>query len=207
MEKTIRSLVLLMIITGMIFTACGPENPAPVDAEDVNKVEVEIGDTIDVKDAKEIEERAEVKKEGSEKTDIETESKIAPVDKSEPEPVTVPAKTETNIESNEPTVEVKTKYADGTYTNSGGYQNPAGAESVTLTVTVKDDVVQSLNVISNAVNETTKQMQGLFISGINQLVVGKKLDEVFVSGNVNGSSLTGGGFNNAVASIKAGALR
>lgn len=178
MEKTIRSLVLLMIITGTIFTACGPENPAPTDAEEVNKVEVEIGDTVD---------------------------KSEPV--SAAEPAAVPAAIETDIQLSEPTVEVKTKYADGTYTDIGGYQNPAGAESVTVTITVKDDVVQSLSVVSDPVNETTKQMQGLFIAGINQLVVGKKLDEVFVSGNVNGSSLTGGGFNNAVDSIKAGALR
>lgn len=146
--------MLLMIITGTIFTACGPGARDPAAEEKVNKVEVEVGDKIEVNDVK-----------------------------------------------------VETKYADGTYTGSGSYQNPAGAESVTVTVTVKGDVVQSLNVASNAVNGTTKQMQGLFIAGVNQLVVGKKLDEVGVSGNVNGSSLTGTGFNNAVALIKAGALR
>lgn len=183
MEKTIRSLVLLMIITGTIFTACGPDVKDPVETEKVNTVEVKIGDTVEVKDVKE-----EKKPSG--------------------EPAaTEPVKTEAKVVPSEPTVVVKTKYVDGAYTESGNYQSPAGSESVTVTVSVKDDVVQSVNVAANAVNETSRQIQELFISGVNQLVVGKKLDEVSVSGNVNGSSLAGTGFNNAVSSIKAGALR
>ena len=48
--------------------------------------------------------------------------------------------------------------------------------------------------------ETTKY-QGKFIAGIADVVVGKKLDELQVD-RVAGSSLTSGGFDQAVVRIK-----
>ncbi len=47
----------------------------------------------------------------------------------------------------------------------------------------------------------TERYQGEFIDGIADEVVGKPIDELNVS-RVAGSSLTSGGFNDAVASIK-----
>lgn len=179
MEKTtLRSLFLLMVITGSIFTltACGPE-----------KAEVE-------------EPKESVKVEQSEKD--EDESKEEKDDKNvvpkvEVKPVDTSAKAD---------VKVTTKYIDGTYTKVGSYQSPGGSETVTVTVNVKDEMVQSVSVVKGTDNETSERFQGLFIDGIGAEVVGKKLSEVKVS-VVNGSSLTGEGFNKAIAEIQASAQK
>lgn len=101
---------------------------------------------------------------------------------------------------------VTTKYVDGTYTQSGSYESPAGPESVTVTVTVKDDVVTGLTVTPNAVHETSQQFQGKFVAGINALVVGKKIDEIGGFAQVNGSSLTPQGFAEAFGAVKTSAV-
>lgn len=135
---------------------------------------------------------------------------------------TVPAVVETEVEETAPAVvevevadpvptltpvvekkEKVTVYKDGTYNQSGSYQSPAGAESVSVSMTVKGDVVTGVTVTPAAQNEVSKQFQGLFAAGINQLVVGKKLSEIGAFGQVNGSSLTPAGFNSAVAAMKA----
>lgn len=94
-------------------------------------------------------------------------------------------------------------YEDGTYTETGSYVSPAGPESVTVTVTVTDDVVTGVSVVSNAVNPNSIIYQSLFIDGVNSVVVGKSLDELGSLGPVNGSSLTPTGFNQAMVAIQA----
>lgn len=135
----------------------------------------------------------------------------APAPDTVADPTTVPSPTSAPVESVKPqeTVsepKVTLKYVDGVYTQTGAYQSPAGPESIKVTVSVKDDFVSSVTVVSNAVNEGSKQYQALFIDGINSLVVGKKLSDVAALGQVNGSSLTPKGFQQALASIKSDAL-
>lgn len=93
-------------------------------------------------------------------------------------------------------------YADGTYSAEGVYRSPAGGESVHVTLVLKDDVVTGVTFKGDATNPKSITMQGQFGAGINEAVVGKSLDDVSV-GVVNGSSLTGTGFMEAVTKIKA----
>jgi uncharacterized protein with FMN-binding domain len=95
-------------------------------------------------------------------------------------------------------------YSDGSYTEEGSYQSPNGLESVEVTLTLADNTVTDVEVVGNGTNPNTKQFQGLFIGGIAEEVVGKNIDELSVD-KVAGSSLTSGGFNDAVSKIKADA--
>ncbi|OAN37915.1 FMN-binding protein [Microbacterium sp. H83] len=92
-------------------------------------------------------------------------------------------------------------YADGTYTADGSYQTPETVETITVTLTVADGVVSEVEVTGDPQARETEQYQGQFIDGISDEVVGKSLDDIEVS-RVAGSSLTSGGFNEAVESIK-----
>ena len=92
-------------------------------------------------------------------------------------------------------------YKDGTYTADGSYQTPETVETISVTLTIADGVVEDVEVTGDPQARETEQYQGQFIDGISDEVVGKSLDELNVS-RVAGSSLTSGGFNEAVDSIK-----
>jgi len=93
------------------------------------------------------------------------------------------------------------EYKDGTYQADGSYQTPETVETISVSLTIADGVVESVEVTGDPKARETEQYQGQFIDGISDEVVGKSLDEIEVS-RVAGSSLTSGGFNEAVASIK-----
>lgn len=94
-------------------------------------------------------------------------------------------------------------YADGTYTAEGSYATPETVEtiSVTLTLTLSGDVVTAVEVTGDPQARESENYQGQFIGGIADVVVGKNVDELAVS-RVAGSSLTSGGFNQALEQIK-----
>lgn len=91
-------------------------------------------------------------------------------------------------------------YADGTYEAQGSYANPGGQSSVDVTMTVADNAVTKVEVAPGA-SGTSLSYQKQFIAGIGQEVVGKSLNDIEVT-KVSGSSLTSGGFNDALAQIK-----
>lgn len=93
-------------------------------------------------------------------------------------------------------------YADGTYTADGSYQTPESVEKITVTVTLDGDVITDVEVTGEPQKAESKQYQEKFIGGISDEVVGKSIDEISVS-RVAGSSLTSGGFNDAIEQIKA----
>ncbi|KQQ95775.1 hypothetical protein ASF62_04620 [Leifsonia sp. Leaf325] len=95
-------------------------------------------------------------------------------------------------------------YTDGDYTATGEYSTPGGREDVTVTVTLADDVVTAVDVTGSATSGNSKQYQSAFISGISAEVVGKDIDSLDVS-KVAGSSLTSGGFNAALDTIRSDA--
>ncbi len=95
-------------------------------------------------------------------------------------------------------------YKDGTYTESADYQAPSGTETVDVTLTLAGGVVTAVTVTGHATDPEAKLRQGQFIGGISAVVVGKKIADLKVD-KVGGSSLTSGGFNAAVAHIKADA--
>ena len=71
-----------------------------------------------------------------------------------------------------------------------------------MTVTLEDDVITDVEVTGNPTKRESEQYQSKFIGGISAEVVGKNIDEISVS-RVAGSSLTSGGFNEAIQAIKA----
>jgi len=97
-----------------------------------------------------------------------------------------------------------TSWKDGTYQSRGGYQSPNGPETVEVTITVANNVIQEVVVTPGAQNSTSQRYQGQFAEGISAETVGKPLDALSVS-RISGSSLTSGGFNQALEAIKADA--
>ena len=93
-------------------------------------------------------------------------------------------------------------YADGTYTADGSYATPESVETISVTVTLQDDVITAVEVTGDPQKRESEQYQGEFIGGIADVVVGEDIDEINVS-RVAGSSLTSGGFNDAIETIKA----
>jgi len=93
-------------------------------------------------------------------------------------------------------------YTDGTYTAEGAYATPESVETISVTVTLEDGVITAVDVSGNPTKRESEQYQSQFIGGIAEVVEGKSIDEISVS-RVAGSSLTSGGFNEAIEAIKA----
>lgn len=96
-------------------------------------------------------------------------------------------------------------YTDGAYEATGDYVSPAGPSQVTVALTLTDDVVTDVTVTPLATDPTSKGFQTQFADGIAAEIVGHDIDTLTVS-RVGGSSLTSGGFNDALAQIKAEAV-
>lgn len=92
-------------------------------------------------------------------------------------------------------------YADGTYTADGAYATPESVETITVTVTLEGDVITDVEVTGDPQKSESEEYQGRFIGGIADVVVGQDIDDIQVS-RVAGSSLTSGGFNEAIEAIK-----
>ncbi|WP_144719817.1 FMN-binding protein [Agrococcus jejuensis] len=93
-------------------------------------------------------------------------------------------------------------YADGTYSADGSYTSPGGEETITVTVTLADGVIEDVEVENpETTNPNSLRYQGEFIDGIAAEVVGVPLDDVSVD-RVGGSSLTSGGFEDALETIR-----
>lgn len=99
--------------------------------------------------------------------------------------------------------EVKVTYNNGTYEAEGDYMSPAGKEIVKVSMEVVDGMVMEMDVNVDTQNTTSEKYKGLFKAGINELVMGKPLDEIAGFSQVNGSSLAPKGFQMAIEAIKA----
>lgn len=96
-----------------------------------------------------------------------------------------------------------TDYVDGVYSADGSYVSPGGQETINVSLTLSDGVVTAVSVDNPTTrNSNSLKYQGEFIAGIADEVVGVAIDDLNVD-RVGGSSLTSGGFNQAVESIKA----
>jgi uncharacterized protein with FMN-binding domain len=92
-------------------------------------------------------------------------------------------------------------YADGTYTAEGSYATPETVETIVVTVTLENDIITAIDVTGDPQKPESEEYQGRFIGGIADVVVGQDIDQISVS-RVAGSSLTSGGFNQAIDTIK-----
>ncbi|MDL9980687.1 FMN-binding protein [Microbacterium candidum] len=97
-------------------------------------------------------------------------------------------------------------YKDGTYSASGTYQTPETTETITVSITLKNDLVTNVQVTGEPRRPESQQYQSQFIGGISDVVVGKDIDQLSVS-RVAGSSLTSNGFNQALDQIKSEAAK
>jgi uncharacterized protein with FMN-binding domain len=90
-------------------------------------------------------------------------------------------------------------YSDGVYEATGQYGSLPS--SITVTVTLVDEVITDVKVTPHATNPTSLNLQRRFATAVPQVVVGKRIDEVKV-GRLAGSSGTPDGFNDAIEQIK-----
>lgn len=95
-------------------------------------------------------------------------------------------------------------YTDGLYTGNGTYTSPNGRENIVVFLTLAGGIVTEVTVTPGANNPTVAFYQGEFVGGIAAEVVGKHIDELDVT-RVAGSSLTSGGFREAVEQIRSSA--
>jgi hypothetical protein len=214
MEKTIRLALLLLIVTGLIFTACSSDEKELEEAVDDRFEEVEEVEDTDI--------GQETQEEPEEEDDrptpsVRTESNpgssaVTPVEDVEEEVVEV-AELEVPVPDSdvvemvvEEVVEPETTYIDGTYSATGSYSHPDGSSVLTVSITVEDDVITGVT-SSTSSSGTTRLYQDKFADGIASKVAGISLEDLDGVSFVNGSSLTGNGFNIALASIKTQALR
>jgi hypothetical protein len=100
-----------------------------------------------------------------------------------------------------PTTTTATSYKDGSYSASGSYRTPQSTESVNVSLTIKGGVVTDATVTSSPTLDEAKEYQDMFKANYKPLVVGKNLNDISLR-TVSGSSLTPGGFNTALQSIK-----
>ncbi|MFT3663266.1 MAG: FMN-binding protein [Gordonia sp. (in: high G+C Gram-positive bacteria)] len=95
------------------------------------------------------------------------------------------------------------EYKAGEYTSKGDYTTPGGPAEVTVSLTLDGaGTVSAVTVTPEAKGGNSLQFQTQFAGGISDEVVGKSIDDLDVS-KVSGSSLTSGGFNQAVEKIRA----
>ena len=95
-----------------------------------------------------------------------------------------------------------TSFTDGDYSATGAYNSPGGQSEIEVRLTLKSGVVTALTVVPKAENPTAKTYEQQFASGVDALVIGKKLTDLNVT-TVSGSSLTSQGFDAAIATIEA----
>jgi uncharacterized protein with FMN-binding domain len=115
---------------------------------------------------------------------------------------TDPGSSDTGVDES---ADTSAEYADGTYSAEGDYTSPAGPSSVLVEITIQNDSVAAVTVTPEQTDPTAKGFQTQFANGIADVIVGRDIDILEVS-RVGGSSLTSGGFNDALEKIKAEAL-
>lgn len=113
----------------------------------------------------------------------------------------VEAPADTGTSAGEVSPEGSVTYKDGEYSAQGEYSYHSGTESIGVSLTLKDGVVESVEVELMATSPTSKSMQEDFAANYESEVVGKSIDEINL-GKISGSSLTPKGFNDAIEQIK-----
>jgi uncharacterized protein with FMN-binding domain len=91
-------------------------------------------------------------------------------------------------------------YRDGDYEATGWYGS--GPSSITVDLTLADDVITEVSVTPHATDPTSLDYQQRFADAVPDVVVGRRIDEVEID-RLAGSSGTPDGFNDALAQIRA----
>lgn len=96
---------------------------------------------------------------------------------------------------------VSATYKDGDYSVVGTYNSPAGAETMGVSLTLKDNIITAVTIEPKANAPISKKFQETVADSIKPFVVGKRIDAVKLS-KISGSSLTPKGFNDALEKVK-----
>jgi uncharacterized protein with FMN-binding domain len=115
----------------------------------------------------------------------------SPEEKTAVRPAVIP---NSGVSSPGPELNNDSIYTDGEYTATGKYGNLPS--SITLTVTLMNDVIKDVKVTTHATNPTSLDLQRRFADAIPAVVVGMHIDEVEID-RLAGSSHTPDGFNDA----------
>lgn len=93
-------------------------------------------------------------------------------------------------------------FTPGEYEATGTYLSPDGqTQAIEVEVTLAaDGTISELDADGQAESGNSEQFQGKFESGIDAKVEGRKITELDID-KVSGSSLTSGGFNDAIEQI------
>lgn len=94
-----------------------------------------------------------------------------------------------------------TKYKDGSYTASINYRVPNGTNTIKVTMSIKNDSVESVKTDSNYSDYESQYYISGFENNIDKTVKGKSLSSLSV-GRVGGASLTSNAFNYAIKTIR-----
>jgi uncharacterized protein with FMN-binding domain len=95
-------------------------------------------------------------------------------------------------------------YKDGSYTEQGTYSSPGGQELISVSLTLKKNIVTAVTVKTIKADPTATGYEKMFEAGIGKVVTGKNINALNVT-RVAGSSLTSQGFDDALTKIKADA--
>ncbi|RSX58454.1 FMN-binding protein [Bifidobacterium samirii] len=87
-------------------------------------------------------------------------------------------------------------YADGTYAINGQY-GPVGEDTIDVRVTVKDQLVERVEIVGHPFTSISKRHQTAFAEAINDVVDGRPLKDLSVD-VVAGASWTTDAFNEAL---------
>jgi hypothetical protein len=114
--------------------------------------------------------------------------------------------TKTNTDNKQssppPQNDLAANYKAGDYNATGHYQSPGGEQEIKVSVTLDSDgKITDTSAQPDNKSSDSRFYQGSFISNYKDKVVGKKIDEVKLD-HVGASSLTPGGFNDALEDIK-----
>lgn len=184
-KKTQKSALSALVLGGLLFVGAGCE---PRDAQQVSDAAP--------KPKSEIKTPSE---EAAEPIVAEVAEAAAPSVAPSPAPVPVPTPVVTPAPAKKPAAHA---YKDGTYTADGDYTYHSGSERITLTVTLKNDVIADTKLSYVPTNKMSERFMGMFAGGYREMVVGHNIAEVQLD-KVSGSSRTPIGFNDAIEKIKA----
>ncbi len=104
-------------------------------------------------------------------------------------------------------VDFASQYKAGDYSATGEYQSPGGGQEIKIHITLSSDgSITDTSAEGDDKSSDSKFYQSSFIANYKDEVVGKRIDEVKLD-RVGASSLTSGGFNDALEDIKNQAIR
>ena len=92
-------------------------------------------------------------------------------------------------------------YKNGTYTAVGSYMSPGGLDKISVTLTIKNDVVTDSSVTPMPGDNTSAKYQNIFATNYQSQVVGQNLSGLNLT-KVSRSSLTSKGFDDALSQIQ-----